>query len=123
MSNPPRPGLVPWAEMDEHALPILVGQNGKRLQCAPEWALGPLIKRCFPAPPKRPTFVEVARIVTELFDEQSSRDLGHEEPLRPEVFCPLTLDVMTDPVMCAAGLPQTPPSKDSQSRTYDHERE
>ena len=85
--------------MEEHALPIAVGQNGKRLQCAPEWALSPLIKRCFPAPPKRPTFVAVARCVTKLFDLQSSRDLGHTEILRHDVFCPLTLDMMTDPVV------------------------
>ena len=80
-----------------------IGLNRVRLLCDPAWPLAKIIKSCFWAYKRRPSFQKIAGDLSALIAEHRSNDLGVDVPQCHDALCPITMNVMREPVMCADG--------------------
>ena len=97
-------GSLPWGDCDSRQIISKVGFRGERLSipssCPQE--IQDMMSRCFQDAASRPTFTALCEELERLF--RSAQSESQQGRRIPESFvCPLSHEVMVDPVMCFDG--------------------
>jgi hypothetical protein len=92
----------PWTGVGPLQVPGMVGYGGRRLEVpqgvAP--AMRVLIESCFRDAAKRPSFDAMWDQLQALICEGG----GEQAAIPPEFMCPITMEIMADPVVAADGF-------------------